>query len=85
MSVSEHKWVIMELVRGLLGNEEQFVRALKDFHASSVLLALREAWRVVSRVDLCSRVRVCGVWSLWDFGESGGSLFKAKIDGCRKE
>lgn len=75
----------MELVRGLLGNEEQLVRVLNDFHASSVLLALRDARRVASRVDRRSRVRVCGVGSCWGLEGSGGSLFRAKIDGWRKE
>ena len=71
-------------MRGLLGNEELLVRALNDFHASSVLVLLRDVWREVSRVVWCSRVTVCGVCGLGGGVEIGGSLFKAKIDGWRK-
>lgn len=72
-------------MRALLGKEELLVRALKDFHASSVLFLLREVWRVVSKVDWCSRVRVLGCFGGFVEGCGGGSFFKAKIEGWRKE
>lgn len=74
-------------MRGLLGNEELLVRVLKDFHASSVLLCWRDVWRVDSREDWCSWVRVSGDWD-WGLGlgsDWGWGLFRVKIEGWRKE
>lgn len=75
-------------MRGLHGNEALLVRVLKDFHAWSVLLSLRDDWRVDSRVAWCSEVRVSGVGPrVLDGCDDGGgwSLFRAKMEGWRKE
>lgn len=75
-------------MRDLLGSAEVLVRILKDFHASSVLLERRDVWSVDSSVAWWSGVMVLGVWS-WGFGgcrdDGCSTLFRAKIDGCRKE
>lgn len=48
-----------ELRRGFSGREEAAVRDLKAFHASSVSwVMVREWWRVDSREDFWSGVRV---------------------------
>jgi hypothetical protein len=85
MSLSEDKWVMRELVRDLLGKAELPVRVLKDFHASSVLVVRIDWWRVVSRVAMWSGVKACGD-GFWGAGDGGGGvLFRAKMEGWRKE
>lgn len=69
MSPREERWVIKELVKGLGGKEWWVVRDLKDFHASSVSLVMRDLWRVVWSAETWSGVRErdCGgqVGSFW--------------------
>lgn len=61
------------------------VRALKDFHASSVLLVRRDLWRVVWRLETWEGERQVGGFG--DFSQMGWGLFlvKAKTEGWRKE
>lgn len=84
MSLSEDKWLMRELVRDLLGKAEFPVRVLKDFHASSVLVVRSDWWRVVSMAAMWSAVKACG-GGLWEAGDGGGVLLRAKMEGWRKE
>lgn len=87
VSVSKDRCVIKEFVRGLLGKEEQLVRVLNDFHASSVLLAERDSWRVASRLDFWAwETEFAVVFGV--IGSCGGVVvvrLSAKIEGWRNE
>lgn len=73
-----------ELRRGLSGREEAAARERKDFHASSVLRVVREWWRVDSREDFWSWVRVLEGGGGEREGERVIGLWE-KRDGLRKE
>jgi len=81
VSPREERWERRELVRGLGGKAWWVVRALKDFHASSVLLLMRDLWRVVWRVESWEVERQVGAFG--EASEMGCCLFlvRAKIEG----
>lgn len=70
-----------ELVIDLLGKAELLVRILKDFHASSVSLVMRDLFRVFCKVATCSGVKDFGgvVGRLMGSGEEDeGFLLRSK-------
>jgi len=85
VSPREERWERRELVRGLGGKAWWVVRALKDFHASSVLLLRRDLWRVLSRVESWEAERQVGTFG--EDSEMGCCLFllRPNTEGWRKE